>query len=145
VPSHLFMGADGASPSSPSAEVSMPPEGALALVVEDDPENSTLAGKMLRSLGYRAEFAADGAGAVEAFVPGKYFAILMDVVMPAMNGIEATKKIREIESGSRVPIIAVTANVMPGHRERCLAAGMDDFLTKPFKRDELAAIFARAT
>ena len=144
VPSLIFMGADGASPSSPSAEQPKPPAGALALVVEDDPENSTTAGKMLQSLGYRAEFAADGAEAVEAFVPGKYFAILMDVVMPVMDGLDATKKIREIEakSGSHVPIIALTANVMPGGSEQCLAAGMDDFLTKPFKRAELAAKLA---
>jgi CheY-like chemotaxis protein len=64
-----------------------------------------------------------------------------------MDGLEATKKIREIEepTGSHVPIIALTANVMPGDRERCLAAGMDDFLSKPFKRAELAAVLARAT
>ena len=117
----------------------MPPAGNLVLVVEDDQDNSTLAGKMLQSLGYRAEFAADGAEAVQAFVPGKFSAILMDVVMPRLNGLEATKKIRQVESGSRVPIIALTANVMPGDRELCLAAGMDDFLVKPFKRAELAA------
>jgi CheY-like chemotaxis protein len=112
----------------------------LVLVVEDDPENSTLAGKMLRSLGYRAEFAVDGAEAIRSFVPGKYFAILMDIVMPVMGGSEATRKIREIEvaTGGHVPIIALTANVMPGDRERCLAAGMDDFLSKPFKRAELS-------
>ncbi|MFZ4775926.1 MAG: PAS domain S-box protein [Terrimicrobiaceae bacterium] len=142
VPAHLYVGADGASPSSPGAELSMPPEAALVLVVEDDPDNSTLAGKMLQSLGYRAEFAANGTEAVSAFVPGKFSAILMDVVMPGMNGVEATKMIREAESGSRVPIIALTANVMPGNRDQYLAAGMDDFLSKPFKRAELAAKLA---
>ena len=98
--------------------------------------------RALRSLGYRAEFAADGGAAVDAFVAGKYFAILMDVVMPGMNGVEATMKIRGIEakSGSHVPIITVTANVMPGDRDQYLAAGMDEFLSKPFKRGELAAI-----
>jgi len=118
--------------------------GHLALVVEDDPENSTVAGKMLLSLGYRAEFAVNGVEAVKAFVPGKYFAILMDVVMPGMNGVEATKKIREIEAtaGGHVPIIALTANVMPGDRDQYLAAGMDDFLSKPFKRAELATVLA---
>ena len=117
------------------------------MLVADDEQNSTLlAGKMLQSLGYRADFAADGAEAVKAFVPGKFSAILMDMAMPVMDGLEATKKIREIEkTGRRVRIIAITANVMPGDRERCLAAGMDDFLSKPFKRAELAAILASVT
>ena len=120
-------------------------DGSLVLVVEDDPENSTLAGKMLQSLGYRAAFAADGVAAVQTFVPGKFSAILMDVVMPRLNGLEATQKIREVEAGSRVPIIALTANVMPGDRELCLAAGMDGFLVKPYKRVELAAVLANVT
>ena len=94
---------------------------------------------MLHSLGYRAEFAADGFEALTAFVPEKYFAILMDVVMPGMDGIEATKRIRAVQSASRVPIIALTANVMPGDRELCLAADMDDFLAKPYSKAELAA------
>jgi PAS domain S-box-containing protein len=143
VPSHLFMGADGASPSSPSAGTPMPPENKLVLVVEDDPDNSLLAGKMLQSLGYRVEFAADGAEAVATFAPGKYFAILMDMRLPVMDGLAATRKIRE--HGARVPIIALTANVMPGDRECCLADGMDDYLLKPFKRAELAAKLARFT
>ena len=65
----------------------------------------------------------------------------MDLQMPVMNGLEATAKIREAEAATNVhvPIIALTANVMPGDRERCLAAGMDDFLTKPFRKEQLAA------
>ena len=68
----------------------------------------------------------------------------MDVAMPVMDGLVATGKIREVEAATEfhVPIIAFTANVMPGDRERCLAAGMDDFLTKPFKKAELAAKLA---
>jgi len=145
VPSQLFMGADGASPSSSGAEASMPLGSALVLVVDDDRISRMLAGKMLQNLGCQAEFAVDGEGAFKAFATGKYLAILMDMAMPVLGGLEATKKIREIESGSRVPIIALTANVMPGDRERCLAAGMDDFLSKPFKRAELAAILASVT
>ena len=119
------------------------PSGALVLVVEDDQNSTTLMGKMLESLGHRAEFAADGAEAVRMFEPGKFSAIFMDMAMPVMDGLEATKIIRERESGTRIPIIALTANVMPGDRERCLAAGMDAFLSKPFKREELAAMLAR--
>ena len=121
-----------------------PPEPRPVLVVEDDASNSDLAGKMLNALGFRAEFAFDGQQAVQAFEPGKFFAILMDMQMPVMDGLTATGKIREIEgpSGARVPVIALTANVMPGDRERCLAAGMDDFLSKPFNKAGLAAKLA---
>jgi len=91
------------------------------------------------------EFARDGQAALDAFVPGKFSMIFMDMQMPVMDGITATKMIREAEgtTETRVPIIALTANVMPGDRERCKAAGMDDFLSKPFKKDEIAACLAR--
>jgi CheY-like chemotaxis protein len=71
----------------------------------------------------------------------------MDMAMPVMNGMDATKRIREFEAGgaSHVPIIALTANVLPEDRERCFSAGMDDFLTKPFKQVELAAKLASAS
>jgi two-component system CheB/CheR fusion protein len=146
VPSHPFIGADGASPSSRGADTPARPDGTHfpALVVDDDNASGVVAVKMLKNLGYHAEFVADGAEAVAAFAPDKYSVIFMDVAMPVMGGFVATKKIREIEmaSGYHVPIIAFTANVMPGDRERCLAAGMNDFLAKPFKRDELAAKLA---
>ena len=115
------------------------PAGDLVLVAEDDPVNRNLVGKMLQSLGYRVEFAANGDEALEAFAPGKYCAILMDIQMPVRNGLEAARIIRERESGSRVRIIALTAKVMPGDRESYLAGDMDGFLSKPFKRTELAA------
>jgi CheY-like chemotaxis protein len=69
----------------------------------------------------------------------------MDMVMPVMDGLAATRRIRELEaeSGSHVPIIAITASAMPGDREHCLAAGMDEFLSKPIKWDELAALLTR--
>jgi CheY-like chemotaxis protein len=124
----------------------MPADGSLVLVVEDDPDNSWLAGKMLNALGCRAEFAFNGQEAIEAFRPGKFHAILMDIQMPVMNGLAATEKIRKLESeaGGYVPIIALTANVMPGDRDRCLAAGMDDVLTKPFNKVGLAAVLANS-
>jgi CheY-like chemotaxis protein len=93
------------------------------LVVDDDHYSSVLAGKMLEHLGYQADFAADGAEALDAFVPGMYSAILMDVTMPLMDGLDATKRIRNIEAvaGGHVPIIAMTANArrprtLPGVR-----------------------------
>jgi len=124
-----------------SGGTSMPPADGRVLVVDDDQYSRMLAGKMLQILGCHPDFASDGAEAVKSFLPGKYFAILMDVTMPVMDGLDATEKIREIEevAGGHVPIIAMTANVMVGDCEKCLAAGMDDFLAKPFKREELVA------
>jgi PAS domain S-box-containing protein len=131
-----------AVPSSPELALT---SGGLVLVVEDDPTSRMVAGKMLQRLGYCTEFSADGAAAVEAFAPAKYVAILMDMAMPVMDGPAATRTIRELEaqSGTHVPIIALTANVMPGDRERCLAAGMDEFLSKPINWAELATMLAR--
>ena len=121
-----------------------PPAAALVLVVDDDPPSSMIAGKMLQSLGYRVQFAANGVAALKAFVPGKFAAILMDLAMPMMDGLETTGKIRELEAPTarRVAIIAFTANVMSGDRERCLAAGMDEYLSKPCKMNDLAAKLA---
>ncbi len=129
------------SPVLPTAPPATLSSGGLVLVVDDDRINCILARRFLENIGLRAEFAVNGQAALDAFVPGKYCAILMDMQMPVMNGLEATAKIREIEAAteSHVPIIALTANVMPGDRDRCMAAGMDDFLTKPFNRDDLAA------
>ena len=132
-----------AEPPAPSGEPAATPlEGGLVLVVEDDRTSSLLAGKILEALGHQVEFAVNGHQAVEAFVPGKFVAILMDMQMPVMDGIEATKRIRALESGTHVPIIALTANVMPGDLERCLSVGMDEFLSKPIKKSDLAAKLA---
>ena len=115
------------------------------LVVEDDPISLRLASRMLETFGLKTQEAANGQEAVAAFAPGRFAAILMDISMPVMDGLTATEKIRRIEedAGSgRTPIIAFTANAMPGDRERCLAAGLDEFLTKPFRRDNLSAKLA---
>lgn len=112
------------------------------LVAEDDRISGRLILKILGDLGYSADFASNGEEALEAFAPGKYALILMDMQMPIMDGIAVTEKIREIESkgaARNVPILALTANVMPGDRERCMAAGMDGYLSKPVQKDELAA------
>ncbi|MDY6973615.1 MAG: response regulator, partial [Thermodesulfobacteriota bacterium] len=108
------------------------------LYAEDNPVNQQLGQKMLERMGYdRVEIAADGLEAVKAVKEnGPYDIILMDIQMPNMDGLEATKKIREMET-DRTSIIALTANAMKGDREACLYAGMDDYLAKPFKREEL--------
>jgi len=132
--------------STPAQSVNRSTPGCCAtiLVVEDDEISSALATKMLSLLGHRTVLALDGQQAVAAFAKQRFSAVLMDMQMPVLDGIEATRRIRAIEAanGARVPIIAVTANVMPGDRERCLAAGMDDFLSKPYKMEELAAKLA---
>lgn len=109
------------------------------LVVEDNSVNSKLALMQLREIGVRARAVGNGREAVEAFLNNDFSLILMDCQMPVMDGFEATRKIRELEADSdkHVPIIAVTAQATPEHRERCREAGMDDFLTKPFTSAKL--------
>ncbi len=110
------------------------------LVVEDNPVNQLVAAGLLAALGYATVTADDGQAGVEAAAQGGFAAILMDVQMPVLDGYAATRAIREAEAGTtRVPIIAMTAAAVEGVRERCLEAGMDDFLTKPVDVDRLAA------
>lgn len=112
------------------------------LLVEDNPVNQKLAKRILEKLGYRVSIANDGQEALHAISanPHGFVAIFMDCQMPVMSGFDATRAIRrsEFDSGRHVPIIAMTANAMEGDRERCLAAGMDDYLTKPIDRRRLA-------
>src|ERR1700736_5077722 len=101
---------------------------------------------MLESLGCRADTAENGWLALKAMNTGTYDAVLMDCQMPVMDGLAATGEIRRREQTSgaaRVPIIALTANAMEGDRERCLAAGMDDFLSKPFTQQQMATQLKR--
>jgi hypothetical protein len=113
------------------------------LVVEDNPVNQLVATGLLRALGYRTATADDGRAAIEAASDGGFDAILMDVQMPHMDGYTATRNIRAHESGPRLPIIAMTAAAVEGERERCLAAGMDDYLTKPVDAARLAETLDR--
>ncbi|HVH07535.1 MAG TPA: response regulator, partial [Myxococcota bacterium] len=118
----------------------------LLLLVEDNPVNQQVASEMARSLGCGVHVAEDGARAVEITAQARYDAILMDCHMPHVDGFAATRAIRareDEEHGARTPIIALTANAMEGDREACLAAGMDDYLPKPFDRDALAAVLGR--
>ena len=111
------------------------------LLVEDNLLNQKFASATLRKQGHKIDIAENGKTAVEKFEKNKYDLILMDIQMPIMDGITASRKIREIEnkrnSKSKVKILAVTAYAMENDRQKCLAAGMDEYLTKPFKPDEL--------
>jgi signal transduction histidine kinase/DNA-binding response OmpR family regulator len=114
------------------------------LVVEDNPTNQQVASGWLQRLGYRADVAANGFEALEAVSAITYGAVLMDCQMPEMDGFQATAEIRRREgSGRRMPIVAMTANAMSGDRERCLAAGMDDYVSKPVRIEELEAVLRR--
>jgi len=119
---------------------------ARLLVVEDNAVNQLVIASMLDPLGFDPELADDGRLGIEAYLDTRPDLIFMDVSMPEMNGMDATRAIREIERERglpRCPIIALTANVMPGDRERCMESGMDDFLGKPVTMDALRDTLAR--
>jgi CheY-like chemotaxis protein len=136
---------DAHAPKTPPPAVPRP-AGPRVLVVEDNPVNREVAVGMLEALGCRINVADNGWRAIEALNARVYDAVLMDCQMPVMDGLSATAEIRRREAGAgqgRVPIIALTANAMEGDRERCLAAGMDDFLSKPFTQQQLATLLQR--
>jgi CheY-like chemotaxis protein/HPt (histidine-containing phosphotransfer) domain-containing protein len=111
------------------------------LVAEDNPTNQKLVVALLEQQGHRVELASDGRQALAQAAEQDFDLILMDVQMPELSGLEACAAIRERESGTRthVPIVALTAHAMTGDRERCLAAGMDGYVSKPLRPDELFA------
>ena len=111
------------------------------LVVEDTPVNRKVICRMLQRLKLEVDTADDGQYAVDMWQPGRYAMVFMDVQMPRLDGLDATHAIRRMEDRSRrVPIVALTANAMLGDRERCLAAGMDDYLSKPVAFKELKRV-----
>ncbi len=115
------------------------------LLVEDQPLNRDLARAVLEAAGHRVAEVADGAAAVAAVLGHPYDVVLMDVQMPVMDGIEATRRIRSLPHAVRhVPIVAMTANVLPAQVADLRKAGMDDHVGKPFRREELLAVIARA-
>jgi signal transduction histidine kinase/DNA-binding NarL/FixJ family response regulator len=118
--------------------------GKRVLLAEDILINQIIAIEMLKSAGYAVDVADNGIEAVDAVQHQPYDVVLMDVHMPSMDGLDATRKIRELPAPrGRVPIVALTADAVAGVREQYLAAGMDDFLSKPFNRKELLTVVER--
>lgn len=116
-----------------------------ALIVDDNEINRRLAGLLLEKIGGIADYAANGEAAVEAYKQNRYDIILMDVYMPGMDGVEATRQIRNLEStsGSHTPVIALTASPLSGDRQRFIAAGVDGYLTKPITEKTLLTALAQ--
>ncbi len=113
------------------------------LVADDNQLNQQVAQELLQNVGMTVEFADDGAIAIEKIMNSHFDAVLMDVQMPNMDGLEATRKIRALTKFKALPIIAITANVTTEESERCLAAGMDDFTGKPIDPDKLYNTLAK--
>jgi len=114
------------------------------LLAEDNVVNQKLALRLLQQMGYRADLASNGIEAIECVARQIYDLVLMDVQMPEMDGLQAAQEIcRRWPADGRPRIVAMTANAMQGDREACLAAGMDDYVTKPIRVDALVAALMR--
>jgi CheY-like chemotaxis protein len=113
------------------------------LIAEDNAINQKVIERMVQKLGYPVDLVANGREAIDALGGFSYSLVFMDCQMPEMDGFEACREIRKLDRGARIPIIAITANAMKGDRERCLAAGMDDYVSKPFKQEDLRVVIER--
>ena len=113
------------------------------LVVDDNEVNLLIAGEMLSHAGVEVLTAEDGAQALQRLQAEPFDLVFMDMQMPVMDGLEATRRIRALTDKPRVPIVAMTANALPADRERCLQAGMDDVITKPIDPDRLVSVLRR--
>jgi CheY-like chemotaxis protein/HPt (histidine-containing phosphotransfer) domain-containing protein len=114
------------------------------LLAEDNTMNQKVALRLLEQLGYRADVASNGREAIEALERRPYDVVLMDVQMPELDGLDATRQICERWPETRPHIVAMTANALPEDREACFAAGMDDYVAKPIRAEELVAALKRA-
>ena len=136
-----LLSSEGEGEAGPAAAARLIPSRKLKiLLAEDKIQNQMLVVALLEQWGHEIDLARDGREAVESCRRNSYDVVLMDVQMPRMGGVEATEAIRRLEqenSSRHTPIIAVTAHAMKGDRERCLDAGMDDYVTKPIRRQEL--------
>ena len=117
--------------------------GSSILIAEDNAINQKVIERMVQKLGYRVDLVTNGQEAIEALGRQSYCMVFMDCQMPEMDGLEACREIRRRSSGTRIPIVAITANAMKGDRERCLEAGMDDYVSKPFKQEDLRVVIDR--
>jgi signal transduction histidine kinase/CheY-like chemotaxis protein len=129
----------------PQQEAAAPQRTLTVLLTEDNPVNQMTATTMLQKLGHSVEVAGNGREALEKLEQQSFDIVFMDVQMPEMDGMTATGKIREQEQGGgrHQPIVAMTAHAMTGDREKCMEAGMDDYVSKPIRRKELAAVIDR--
>ena len=121
------------------------PESSLILIAEDNPVNQKVAILQLKNLGFNGHTVSNGQEAIDAVLSGKYALVLMDCQMPEMDGFQATKEIRKLEMqhGRHVPVIAMTAHALDGDRERCISAGMDDYISKPVDAKKLQAVLTK--
>jgi two-component system sensor histidine kinase/response regulator len=137
----------GERDGSPKISSHQPPKlefsDAYILLAEDNPMNQQLAMELLTEVGIRVDVADNGQRAIDMALETGYDLILMDMQMPELDGIEATQRLRTLPQFADLPIIAMTANVMAQDRERCMNAGMNDFIAKPFRPDELYATLQR--
>ncbi len=140
-----FFETEPESPLEPSKPVKAPRARAYSvLLAEDNQINAVLATTIIKRAGHRVDVAQNGAEAVDAVVARPYDLVLMDLHMPDVDGLEAARRIRNLDSDARrIPIIALTASAMAADRQKCIAAGMDDFLSKPFEPDDLTGLLSK--
>ncbi|MCK4761557.1 MAG: response regulator [Candidatus Aminicenantes bacterium] len=139
---HKAVHRESGKPAAPAAETPADKKKVRILVVEDNLTNQKVAMGFLKMLGYRAEVAPDGMEAIRVLEEGNFDLVLMDCQMPRMDGYQATEYIRQ-QGNKDIPIIAMTAHAMKGDREKCLAAGMNDYLTKPVNPKKLGAVIEK--
>jgi CheY-like chemotaxis protein len=135
--------ASGPQPQARPPVDPAPLAGARILLAEDNQINQEVAVAMMNQVGIAVDVASDGSAAVQQAAQARYDAILMDMQMPVMDGLQATRVIRGAETQGRTPIIAMTASASADDRARCLAAGMDDHLAKPVEPGELWRVLLR--